>query len=107
MHVSVLTRNVNLPDTVHKNLDRKIARMKKRLVHFNPDLIEISIVVEQVRKTGEYRTTVNCRLPMRTLRVEESESNETKSVNRAFDVLERQLDKFLARLRHEDERARD
>lgn len=102
MHVTISTRNLSLPGQAETHLDRKVARLKKRLKHFNPDLLELSVVLEKVHNRNEFRTTVTCRLPMRTLRVQEVEGSETRSLNKSFDVLERQLDRFLSHLRRED-----
>ena len=102
MHVSWNLRNMELPERLKAETERKIKKLRDRLSSFQADLVSLVLALEQVGSKNQYKCTLNLHLPQRTLHAEEVRTEKRSAINAAFDDLLRQEEKLMAKLRREE-----
>jgi ribosomal subunit interface protein len=102
MHVTWNLRNMELPERLKAEAERKIAKLAERLNSFDADLLNLVITVEEVGGKGQYSCNLNLHLPQKTLHAEEVRSEKRSAINAAFEDLLRQEAKLMSKLRREE-----
>jgi hypothetical protein len=102
MQLHLTTKRFDAPPSLEPDLRRHLDRLARRLRHFAPDLVHLDATIEwHPRKrdyTGSFRlSAADVLLPVRRNRASTLEG----LLDAAFDDLEEQLIRFLARLRRE------
>jgi ribosomal subunit interface protein len=107
MRVNWHIPDLELPDRLRKEIDRKVSKLGTRLSDFAEDMVDLKISLEQVGSKNQYRCILNLHLPQRTIHAEEIREEQRRAINAAFDDLFRQSKRFMARLRREEDWQRD
>jgi hypothetical protein len=98
------TRRCQLNALDERALERELERLSHRLVHFSPDLVHLFFNVEKHPRRPEYAGSFRLVVLNRSLPARRNRAPTISAlIRRAFDDIEEQLDRFKAKLRHEDE----
>nr|PZN89325.1 MAG: hypothetical protein DIU52_13820 [bacterium] len=88
-------------------LDRRVARLEKRLRTFNPDLVHLQVVIEKHPRREEYTGSVRLALLEQVLTASRNTATSVRTLlSEVFADIEAQLDRLKAALRGETARGR-
>ncbi len=88
-----------------KVLERRLARLEKRLGSFDPDLVTVEIVMERLSRTREFVGQFRLVVAGRVFTASRNSARTPRGLmTEAFSDLEEQLERWLADLRRENER---
>ncbi|AQH05025.1 hypothetical protein A9R05_38925 (plasmid) [Burkholderia sp. KK1] len=97
-HVAKLSR----PD-LHQMIERLADRvLGPHLSHFPAELLRLHATLDRSRHHGSYRVRLQMTLPGATLVCAEESSRLEKAIEHALTDLDRQVERHVAHLRHED-----
>ena len=107
MNVHISYRDHKTPD-VEKEINHLIAKLRKRLQVFRPELVHLRGTVEQSSPREGITVSLNLRLPSGQMSVQKSASGASPAVKAAFDDLLQQISrhKDLLRSSHKWQRRR-
>lgn len=97
MNIIIYTKNVDVPAAFKKQLEQKfnkLVRLVKQVISFRVDLSHDT----HHRKGPVYRVEVNLTIPEKMFRVVEQDFDLLTGVNRAKEILTRQLIDYKERL---------
>ena len=96
---NIVNRNLTPGNTVREKLHRKIAKLRKHLVHFPPDTLHLQVVLEKLAKKEMYAVRLTLRLPSNILHAEKSDEDLLDAIDDATSALEREVDSLKAGMR--------
>ena len=103
MKISISYRHIESPQAVELALDRHVAKIRKLLKCYEPDLVQLHGGVEKQPHRAEYIFSANLSLPTGTLHANGEGSDAATSARKAFVELETQIKKHQSRLRKDYE----
>ncbi len=107
MRLPIRSMGCEFSPAARATLDRRVARLEKRLAKFAPDIADLVVVMEREGRPAEYTGAVRLTVMNRPLIAKKNSAPRARSwLTQVFDDLEEQLDRYLANLRREPERRR-
>jgi putative sigma-54 modulation protein len=103
MRLEVKARNVEVPDGIHEYAQRKLSKLAKRLSE--PTRVELELTVERnpsIATSHVAEATVWTKGPV--LRAREAAADLRAAIDQLTEKLERQVERYSAKRRHEHER---
>lgn len=102
MKIHVVPKGCSLGTADERVLERRIARLQRRLGHFDPDLVELDVVIEKQPRRQTYTGSIRLSVMGQTLPARRNAAPRIRTLIReAFEDVERELDAFNAGLRSE------
>lgn len=101
MNVKIHSKNFDLLSSHEKLINRQTQKIRKWLPTFDPEIVDLSVSIENLPRGSQYRTSLVLTIPQRSIRVEELEDNPTSSLVQAFSELRRRVKKFKSQLNRE------
>jgi ribosome-associated translation inhibitor RaiA len=100
MNVQISHKNWDLPEADRDILERRIARINKKLPHMSPDLLHLVVRIDKHATHNEYICAARLSILNQILAVRgRYERGAHSAISQTFDDVERQLDKFMAGLK--------
>lgn len=107
MDLHLTTKRCELTPSARKVLGRHLEHLRRRLRHYDPDLLQLELVVERHARKQEYRGSIRLSLGNHVLPAKRNRAETLEGLLKAaFEDLEEQLDRFQARVRREYARER-
>ena len=104
MQHSLTLKHVQIKPFFRNLVEELLARLEEQTATFGDTAVFTHVVIEQNKARTLFRVSLNATFPRKTLAVHEEGHDAVKTVREAFDELERQLNKFKAKLSHEHRR---
>lgn len=101
MNIKIHSKNFELLTSHQKLIDRQTQKIRKWLPTFDPEIVDLTVNVENLARGSQYRTSLLLTIPQRSIRVEELEDNPTSSIVKAFAELRRRVKRFKSQLNRE------
>lgn len=110
VELHVKTQRCELSPADQRGLDRYRERLDRRLRHFDPDLVHLTIEIDRHPRTGQYVGSFRLTLLNQALPAKRNSGPTIEALlKQAFDDIEEQLSRFKSNLRrdyaHERKRA--
>ena len=100
MNVQISSKNWNVPEADREQLERRIARITKKLPHMNADLLHLVVRIDKQPKRDQYLCSARLGILKRVIAARgKYNANARAAIGETFDDLERTLDKFMAALK--------
>ncbi len=101
------TKGFTLTPADEARLDRRVARLEKRLRSFNPDLVHLQAVIERHARREEYTGSVRLSVLDQVLAESRNTAPSVRTLlTEVFSDIEAQLDRLKAGLRGKTVRGR-
>lgn len=101
------TKGFALTPADEARLDRRVARLEKRLRSFEPDLVHLQVVIEKHPRREEYTGSIRLVVLEQVLTASRNAAASVATLlTEVFDDVEEQLDRLKAGLRGETARGR-
>ncbi len=99
---NIVTRNLMGHPLLRKQLTRRVRSLGKRLVHYPPDGVHLHVLLEKNPHRDLFAASLTLRLPRHILHAEKTAREPILCVDKAFDAMEREVEKLRAGQRRED-----
>ncbi|GIV04246.1 MAG: hypothetical protein KatS3mg077_2139 [Candidatus Binatia bacterium] len=100
---NLVTRNLHGHPLLRKQLSRRVQGLGKHLRDYPPDGVHLHVLIEKNPHRTLYTTSLTLRLPKHILHTEKNAPEPILSLDRAFDALEREVEKVKGHQRKEEE----
>ncbi len=96
-------KHVGPREHVQLLLEELIARLEEKLQHHRQDSVSLHILFDENGSHKLYRIAVTCHIPGHTVAAHGESRDAGSTIRKAFEEIERQLEKLKAVIRHEHE----
>lgn len=103
MKVAIRNGNEEWREPIEKETEQHVAKLKKLLTRYAPDLVQLHGSIEKHPRKESYSFTLNLSLPTGTLHATGEGTDVRKSVKAAFSEIETQIKKHMALVRKDYE----
>lgn len=104
MRLHIRLKGLEFSDSEQKLLLKRTGRLEKRLARFDPELVDLELVLEKQPRRREYRSRTRLVVMNRSLEARRNAAAEVRTlITQVFEDLEEQLDALVAGLRGEAE----
>lgn len=102
MKYHVTTRHCELTPAAEREIERQVGRLERRLAHVDPDLAHLTLHLEYDARRDEYRGSIRLTLLGKVLPAKRNRGPAiTALLKRAFDDVEEQVARLMAKLRRD------
>lgn len=98
----VATHRCELSPEDQKDLERHLAKLERRLRHFDPDLVHVDLEIEYQPRLRQYTASVRLSLPDKVLPARRNTGPHIRPLfDLAFQDIAEQLERYMSTLRRE------
>lgn len=101
MKYSIQKGEEKLNPLVQKLIDRKVKKLDSLLSHFDADMLDLKITVEEIDNKNLFIIDLVLSLPNQVLKAEKQSKDVMEAMGSAFDTLIREVKRFKEKLRKE------
>jgi ribosome-associated translation inhibitor RaiA len=101
MRIALSYKNLVKNGNLEEQFAKHISKLTRLLSSYQPDLVQLHATLEKNAHKEEYYISLNLTLPAGQLHATGEGGDTQVSVRRAFEELQRQVSKHVAKLRHD------